>query len=185
MVLKRARETTFSNYISCIGQFIFQWKFVSLTFSFLNNLTFYLDLEEIRSISRMPGYIHHIQWCVADLEKSMKTMMEGFQVKVVASRYGQNQEVVLQSIDITFMISQRTASNQPESGNCYPWLGSGSSHYGVADETIRCCNCSWRVQNFGSIADHVVECFVNIPNLKTHVEDRINLMAGQGLNLRK
>ena len=53
----------------------------------------------------------------------------------------------------------------------------GRSHYAVADETIRCCNCSWRVQNFGSIADHVVECFVNIPKLKTHVVDRINPKA--------
>ena len=70
----------------------------------------------------MPGYIHHVQWCVADLEKSIKTMMAGYQFKVVATRYGKNQEVVLQSGDITFMISQRTGSNQPESGNCYPWL---------------------------------------------------------------
>ena len=70
----------------------------------------------------MPGYIHHIQWCVADLEKSMKTMMAGYQFKVVATRYGKNQEVVLQSGDITFMISQRTASSKPDSGRCYPWL---------------------------------------------------------------
>jgi len=70
----------------------------------------------------MPGYIHHIQWCVTDKEKSMKTMMEGYQFRVVAMRDGQNQEVVLQSGDVAFLISQRTASTQPDSGDGYPWL---------------------------------------------------------------
>ena len=88
----------------------------------MNNLTFYLDLEEIRIISRMPGYIHHIQWCVTDIEVAKKSLMEGYQFHLIASREGQNREAVLTSGEITFLLSQRTSSQQPDLGDCYPWL---------------------------------------------------------------
>ena len=106
----------------------------------------------------MPGYIHHIQWCVADLEKSVKTMMEGYQFRVVATRYGQNQEVFLRCGDITFMISQRTASNKPDSDHCYPWL-----------------RCSCRTQ-----ASHEIDSVFNICLEVGDVDKTFNNMVSNG-----
>jgi len=70
----------------------------------------------------MPGYIHHIQWCVTDIEVAKKSLMEGYQFQLIASREGQNREAVLTSGEITFLLSERTASQQPDLGACYPWL---------------------------------------------------------------
>lgn len=71
----------------------------------------------------MPGYIHHIQWCVSNLEDSLHTLMEGYKFYLLASREGQNKEAVLQSGDIKFLISERTdCENQSDLVDSYPWL---------------------------------------------------------------
>ena len=70
----------------------------------------------------MPGYIHHIQWCVASLEDTLETMIEGYKFKLLAAREGENKEAVLQSGDIRFLVSERTDTDQPGLVYNYPWL---------------------------------------------------------------
>ena len=71
----------------------------------------------------MPGYIHHVQWCVKDLEVAARSLVEGYQFCLIASREGKNVESVLQSGEICFLLSQRTDDTHPDDlVDCYPWL---------------------------------------------------------------
>jgi len=57
-------------------------------------------------IVRMPGYIHHIQWCVADLSEAMHKMVNTFGFVQTHHRQGDNDEVVIESGTVRFLLSQ-------------------------------------------------------------------------------
>ena len=52
----------------------------------------------------MPGWVHHIQWSVCDIEKTCKTLSNEFGFIVIASRKG---EVVLRAGKTVFLLSQK------------------------------------------------------------------------------
>ena len=74
----------------------------------------------------MPGYIHHIQWCVGNLGRTRKMLEEKYQFKVLSRRDDSNgEEIVLRSGQITFLVSQRAdreVITRNSSEPVYPWL---------------------------------------------------------------
>ena len=54
----------------------------------------------------MPGYLHHVQWSVADVAHISAKLRREYGMRVVATR---DREVVLQSGSVVFLISQTGA----------------------------------------------------------------------------
>ena len=103
--------------------------------------------------SGMPGYIHHVQWSVADVDEISAKLRLQYGMRAVAAREG---EVVLQCGSVVFLISQTRGSvieeGQPDS---YPWLSGRSSR----DSVFNLClevgdvrNCYERMIEAGSLS---------------------------------
>jgi len=78
----------------------------------------------------MPGYIHHIQWCVHDFEKTVHKLTKEFGFTESCRRDGNNREVLVENGTVRFLISQRvtdTSDKEAHENNSnkkteYPWL---------------------------------------------------------------
>ena len=70
----------------------------------------------------MPGYIHHIQWCVSSLDAIRKLLVEGYKFAEIAQRNGRNREAVFQSGEITFLVTEKKEMSDQDCGISYPWL---------------------------------------------------------------
>jgi len=79
----------------------------------------------------MPGYIHHIQWCVSDLQATLDKMINSFGFRQTFLRVGANTETVIESGSVRFLISQRGCNTQSTPGTgliseCTPDTGLSS-----------------------------------------------------------
>ena len=107
----------------------------------------------------MPSYIHHIQWCVSDLDQILSTLVDGYGFSILASRDGANKEVVVRGADITFLLSQRINHQvQCTTREEYPYL-----------------NCSCRFDSF-----HEVDSVFNICLEVDEVENTFANMVNNG-----
>ena len=74
----------------------------------------------------MPGYIHHIQWCVSDLRSTREKMIKSFGFRQTFVRVGLNTETVIENGSVRFLISERGEISEPTRDRNqpteYPWL---------------------------------------------------------------
>lgn len=87
----------------------------------------------------MPGYVHHIQWCVNSAEDVVERLINQFGFSEVASRG--REEVLVQSGHTRFLISQACSRKDVKDGNSkdgchYPSLSCARGHEGDHIDTV-------------------------------------------------
>ena len=101
----------------------------------------------------MPGYLHHVQWSVADVEQFSAKLRLQYGMRVVADREG---EVVLQCGSVVFLISQTRSSVIEEAlAEGYPRLSGrsgGESVFNLCLEVGDVNDCYERMIELGSLS---------------------------------
>ena len=68
----------------------------------------------------MPGYIHHIEWCVSDLKSQVKSLVSQYGFQPIRQRVRKMhpnwivQQVAVQSGDTIFVITQKSRTSSYE-----------------------------------------------------------------------
>ena len=110
-------------------------------------------------VCSMPGYIHHIQWSVTDLQLAQNKLSREYGMKVVARREAEaRREVVLQSGSVVFLLSETVEKMVVEDSreDCYPWLSSARQ---ATDSVFNIClhvgdvrGCHERMTGHGAVS---------------------------------
>ena len=65
-------------------------------------------------VKNMPGYIHHVEWCVSDLKNQVNKLISHFGFQIVGQRLRhvqpcwKIQQVLVQSGDTLFLLTEKT-----------------------------------------------------------------------------
>ena len=65
-------------------------------------------------VKNMPGYIHHVEWCVKDLKRQVNKLISHFGFRIVSQRLRhvqpcwQIQQILVQSGDTLFLLTEKT-----------------------------------------------------------------------------
>jgi len=73
-------------------------------------------------VNKMPGYIHHVQWCVTSLDETLHKLTQNYRFNLLCERNGMNKEAVVKCGDIVFLLTERGTEVIECEKSEYPWL---------------------------------------------------------------